>query len=154
MNKVLAHIVGALGLVASLLLGIVAWEILQRSGVFDPVPFKDVEVLEKTVDGDIVTVHFRYIKTACTIRRLRVVGETLGVIGDVPWKTSDGRTAAIEREPGLQTGTLIIDTQGNDVVEVRTRHDCDGMDIHRVFLRLVLKGDDAVVGQTRGLKAK
>jgi hypothetical protein len=154
MNAFLGHVVGALALLAAILLGIVAWEWLQRTGAFLPVPFEDVEVTEKSLDDGVLYVRFNYIKRACTIRKLRMVGITLGVVEDLEWRWEDGRELTIDMEPGAQSGAFLIETNGNDIVEIRTRHDCDGVSVHRTFLRLELKNGDPQLGQTRSLKLK
>lgn len=102
-----------------------------------PIPYENVIVHRQILDGD--TLHFvaTFAKRGCTLVRFVVVGEIVGVTGFLPWKDLDGLARDYDRTAGLQTLRLeIIGASHVDHVELRTRHDCDGVVVDRVFARI------------------
>ena len=101
-----------------------------------PQPYKDVVVteVERTDDGYIV--HANFIKTECTFRRIEVFGINTGVPIYLKWSALDGSPATdYDRSIGKQhLIILVITTDADyDTLEIRTRHDCDGQLVDKVF---------------------
>jgi hypothetical protein len=101
-----------------------------------PQPYKDVVVteLERTDEGYVV--HANFIKTACTFKRLEVFGINTGIPVYLEWKAQDGSPATdYDRSIGKQhLIILVITTESDyDTLEIRTRHDCNGQLVDKVF---------------------
>lgn len=102
----------------------------------DPSPYKDVviESVERTDDGYIVSANF--IKTQCEFKRLEVFGLNTGVPIYLKWKALDGSPATnYDRSIGKQNMVILAITvdRDYDALEVRTRHDCNGKLVDKVF---------------------
>lgn len=121
----------------------VAWGALMASCVLlwasllEPAPYRNVDVrsLER-VGGEIhLTANFE--KTGCKFQRLRIVGSVAGLRRFLAWRDLDGLPDNEDRGKGRQTLRIAINAlQGFDWIEVRTRHDCDGEKVDRVFYRI------------------
>ena len=101
-----------------------------------PSPYKDVvvESVERTEDGYIVSANF--IKTQCEFRRLEVFGVNTGVPIYLKWKALDGSPATdYDRSIGKQHMVILAITADRDydTIEIRTRHDCNGELVDKVF---------------------
>lgn len=103
-----------------------------------PNPYKDVSVVEISRDSEVLTVIANFIKTDCTIQRFEVVGSSLGVTRFLSYKDLDNLTVEHNRTLGSQTLRVAIETNGRkyDWIELRTRHDCEGREVDKVFLRI------------------
>lgn len=104
----------------------------------EPRPYKGVELREySVVDDRHVAFVATFQKTACTFRRLQVVGSSADQTEFLDWRDLDGLTGTEDRTHGYQTMRLEFDLKrdGYDWVEVRTRHDCNGRAVDKVFLR-------------------
>ena len=104
-----------------------------------PHPYKDVVVteVERTDDGYIV--HANFIKTDCTFKRLEVFGSNTGVLVYLDWSALDGSPATdYDRSIGKQYMIILVITADADydTLEIRTRHDCDGSVVDKVFTRI------------------
>lgn len=101
-----------------------------------PVPYTDVHVesLERTDAGYIVDAHF--LKTDCTFVRLEAFGINTGVPLYLDWVAEDGSPARdYDRSLGFQRLVILVKDGGKDyeTIELRTRHDCDGVFVDKVF---------------------
>lgn len=101
-----------------------------------PSPYKDVVVdsVERTDDGYIVSANF--IKTECEFKRLEVFGVNTGVPIYLKWRALDGSPATdYDRSIGKQYLVILAITadEDYDTLEIRTRHNCNGELVDKVF---------------------
>lgn len=101
-----------------------------------PSPYKNVvvESVERTDDGYIVSASF--IKTQCEFKRLEVFGLNTGVPIYLKWKALDGSPATdYDRSIGKQHMVILAITADGDydTLEIRTRHNCNGELVDKVF---------------------
>lgn len=104
-----------------------------------PQPYSDVEVLAVTKSGDNVTIEATFVKNECTFVRLEVFGDATGVPIRLKWAGVDGTPDNYDRVAGSQY--LAIEVHGAksfDNLEVRTRHNCDGVVVDKVFANVDL----------------
>ena len=102
----------------------------------EPQPYKDVVVTEVERTDDGYVVHANFIKTECTFKRLEVFGINTGVHIYLKWSALDGSPATdYDRSIGKQhLIILVITTDADyDTLEIRTRHDCGGKLVDKVF---------------------
>jgi len=109
--------------------------------VSDPVPYKDVVItsVERTDEGYVVAASF--IKSECKFKRLEVFGINTGVPVYLEWKALDGSPATdYDRSIGKQYLMILAITSGKDhhTLEIRTRHDCDGKLVDKIFAKIDL----------------
>lgn len=110
--------------------------------VLAPVPYKNVRLIESyRTDGyRYFTVNFE--KTDCDIVEFVVIGTSLGVKTNLTrqWQAldgyADGKTPPQDRSVGDQQlrGRLNVEGQYFNEYQIRTRHDCDGIDVDKIFL--------------------
>ena len=101
-----------------------------------PVPYKDVVVTEVERTDDGYVVHASFIKTECTFKRLEVFGSNTGVPVYLRWSSLDGSpTTVYDRSIGKQHLIVLVITSGADydTLEIRTRHDCGGKLVDKIF---------------------
>lgn len=101
-----------------------------------PTPYRDVEIVQyDVIDGEI-TLTANFTKTECVFNRLRVVAGVAGETEFLKWRDIDGLPENHDRNAGQQTLRIGIALQrdGYDWIEIRTRHDCDGEIVDKVFL--------------------
>lgn len=103
-----------------------------------PVPYRDVELTRYSVEGGEMRLVANFEKTDCVFERLRIVGAAAGETEFLKWRDLDGLPDNHDRSAGRQTLRIAVklERDGYDWVEVRTRHDCDGEQVDRVFLHL------------------
>ena len=106
-----------------------------------PVPYRNVVVedVQEVDEGYIVTANF--VKTDCTFQRLEVFGVNTGVPIYLVWQPLDGSPSTdYDRSIGRQHMKILANKQGwtFDTLEIRTRHDCDGVIVDRVFASIRL----------------
>lgn len=106
------------------------------SGLFQQAPYKDVEVLEESLDlkeGYILIANFE--KVACAFDSLSVVGVLQGQTKVLMWEDLDDLGKAHNRAVGRQTLRIKANTEGIswDRIEVRTRHRCNDRYVSKVF---------------------
>jgi len=121
-----------------LLFGLVFTAMLQATlwVLSEPDPYKDVVVhnVEKVDKGYIVTASF--VKTECTFKRLEVFGLNTGIPIYLKWEALDGSPSTdYDRSVGSQYLVILAITADEEyeVLEIRTRHDCNGVAVDKVF---------------------
>lgn len=106
-------------------------------GVFDPIPYQDVKVRSVERVGGVVHFEADFVKRGCTFQAIAFVGVGFsGVSPPLPWSDSPGaEREEANRLAGRQTMSVDVDIGGAafDELEVKTRHDCDGQIIDKVF---------------------
>ncbi|MGB1266337.1 MAG: hypothetical protein ACPG6L_11500 [Nereida ignava] len=104
----------------------------------EPTPYRDVELVRYSVENNEIRLVANFTKTDCEFQRLRVVAATAGETEFLRWRDLDGLPQDHDRNAGQQTLRIAIklERSGYDWVEVRTRHDCDGHLVDRVFLHM------------------
>lgn len=120
----------------------VAFGGLAREGfeaAFAHVPYRNVDIIDAHMDGENFVLTANFTKTDCVFSRLSVVGIGFDQTHQLQWKDQDdlGQGQEHDREIGNHTLRIIADTEGLelDFIEVRTRHDCDGHTVDRLFTR-------------------
>jgi hypothetical protein len=118
--------------------------LLPWSSLLGSEPYTDVEIteVERTDDGYIV--HANFIKTDCTFKRLEVFGSNTGVLVYLDWSALDGSPATdYDRSIGKQHMIILVITADvdYDTLEIRTRHDCDGVVVDKVFATIDLESE-------------
>jgi hypothetical protein len=120
----------------------VALVLLQRFGVFEPIPYrvlKETVTWEKTNSGVIYRAQF--LKDACRYDRLIVRGVYFDQVDPrpIPWRSIAGDQG--DREAGQQGLEIAIGplAQEYEALEIRTRHICDGKPVDRLFDRIDLE---------------
>jgi hypothetical protein len=108
------------------------------STLFEPQPYKDVEIVSVMEVADYVIVKANFYKNECVFNRLEVIGTDLGQTYRLDWENADNNDhdEGYDRAVGKQTLRIKIFTNGNpyDQFEIRTRHVCeDGKVIDGVF---------------------
>ena len=100
------------------------------STLFEPQPYKDVEIVSVMEVADYVLVKANFYKTQCVFDRLEVVGTDLGETYRLEWENEEvsDTDKDYDRALGSQTLRIKIFTGGNpyDQYELRTRHICEG----------------------------
>lgn len=128
-------------LLGFLLVSAVAVPIMMDMGYFTPAPYSEVELIEISDNGGHVVMSASFLKTDnCEFRKLAVFGKALGHWVELPWSDPTGEKG--DRITGYQSLTLDIVTGGEfySEIEVRTRHDCGGHKIDRVFINIDMEG--------------
>lgn len=104
---------------------------------WEPTPYRDVEL--RSYEATPRTLRFvaTFEKTACEFQKLTVVGSDAGETELLNWQDLDGSGPDVDRIRGRQTLRLevALKRRGYDWVEVRTRHDCEGRKVDKVFIR-------------------
>ena len=97
-----------------------------------PIPYRDVFITEQWRVGDWLHVTAKFIKTECTFMKLNAIGHELGETFPLVW--NDREAPEGDRLRGLQTLRINIeDYLQPDTIEIRTRHDCAGVEVDRTF---------------------
>jgi hypothetical protein len=106
--------------------------------LLQPVPYSSVAVTRSEIIGNNLFVTANFIKTDCTFVRLTVVGFAGGETDILPWRDDDGLSDDFDRELGTQTLNIVASTRSisYDWFEIRTRHDCDGEIVDKVFAHI------------------
>ena len=113
--------------------------------VLTPRPYWGVELVESRQDGVWRYITVNFVKGDC--RRVDVVfsGHRLGIIDDLTryWNALDGVEADHDRIEGTQTlrGRLFTGETQYEAYEIRTRHDCDGKRVDKLFVRIEADAD-------------
>jgi hypothetical protein len=121
--------------------------ILYTGGQFllGPNPYTKVVVestQEATINGEAgwrILAHFE--KTACEFVRLEVVGITLGVPEIIKWDPIDNDSRDYDRNVGQQVLEIFVKPYDGayDTLEIRTRHNCAGKSVDKVFATISLR---------------
>lgn len=114
--------------------------LLPWANLLEARPYTKVEVVSVTVEDDHILVIANFRKNECVFKRLEVFGEDLGQTYRLQWSNAG---VAIEEDlgpnydrlAGDQTLRLRVQTDGQpyDRIEIRTRHECDGVIVDKVF---------------------
>lgn len=127
-----------LDLIVGMVLGLLLMvPIMHSRGYFSPVPFSYVSTDEVFEDGGLLYVTATFTKTdQCVFEKLGVFGENLGAWRELRWEDVDGPSG--DRIEGQHTLRLVIDVRFGPytVIEIRTRHDCNGRKKDSIFLSL------------------
>ncbi len=129
----------SLGFLLGLVLAYPAWI---ASGVFNPIPYREVEVVEQQKTGNKLHLVVNFIKEPdCRLQDFQVLGERLGTFKPLKWQSSDGPQESYDKNAGINTMDVVITIPETPVtsIEIRTRHDCDGVVVEKTFLRLPLE---------------
>lgn len=138
-NKAANFLVGsAIGL---LFLAPIMWE----RGVFDPVPYRDVDVLSVEQGDGYVDISFSFVKVGCVVDSAVALGERLGFLNILSFDSSQGGDAA-DRLAGSQVVNLRVLTGdiAFDAIEIRTRHICGGQVDYNADGEVSIRGGKAV----------
>lgn len=119
-----------------------AW-VLILSPVLSPSPYYGVEVLRAERTAGSIALVANFEKTDCTFDRLTVIASEAGETFILLWSDLDGFPEDHDRDAGEQTLRISIamGERNPDWVEVRTRHDCDGELVDRVFAHIDIPED-------------
>ena len=104
-----------------------------------PTPYRDVELVTGQFLGDEYHIVANFEKTDCTFKRLTVIGYAAGVTEFLEYRNSGLDLGYdYDRDAGEQTLRIAFKLKKDfyDWVEIRTRHDCDGELVDKVFLHL------------------
>ena len=136
-SNVRASIIGVLAFIFGAVLMV---PVLHQYGAFEPTPYRVTDVTHWREDG-LVRVRVRFIKDDCEYERGVIWGTYFGEVDPRPltWRNIPGNIG--DRTKGEHTADLVIGPlrQPYERIEMRTRHDCDGEKVDRVFFRIDLK---------------
>jgi len=125
-----------LGVIALLGIGILP-KLADRLGLFEPVPYRDVQIQSVEAEGDTLHIKGTFVKTRanCVFEKAVVMGLGLGGVTPLVWTEFRGPNMSAQRTPGLQPldWTINLDGQLFDNIEIRTRHDCAGNRVDRTL---------------------
>lgn len=100
-------------------------------------PYRGVDVRKAERVGSEVHFVANFTKTNCKFQRLRVVASIADETRFLAWRDLDKLPENEDRGQGRQTLRIGINAlPGFDWIEIRTRHDCDGKKVDRVFHRI------------------
>lgn len=107
-----------------------------------PTPYRSVvvESVDRVEGGYVVTANF--LKTDCTFQRLEVFGINTGIPIYLEWEALDGSPSTdYDRSVGRQHLKILANKQSwdFDTLEIRTRHDCDGRIVDKVFASIAIR---------------
>lgn len=113
--------------------------------VLTPRPYWHVEVIEAWRDGPWVYITVNFVKGNCIREDVVFLGRRLGLTDNLTrgWSALDGVEDNHDRLEGEQTlrGRLFVDSVSYERIEIRTRHDCDGRRVDKVFMGVDLNAD-------------
>lgn len=125
-------------LLLGLLLGFgVSIPFLSDRGYFGAVPYSYVTLHEAVRDGDAIHIVATFLKTdQCEFNAMGVFGLALGRWVELEWDDPDGPKG--DRLEGYQTLDIFVKSGAMEYtdIEIRTRHDCDGKKVDKIFLSL------------------
>jgi len=101
-------------------------------------PYWDVELVSSDVlrDGDVKIVANFVKGKDCTLVEFLPVGIGFSGATNLTHTDLDGRGAADDRLAGTTSLRIIVHTDGveYDSIELRTRHNCSGLKVDRIFI--------------------
>lgn len=139
--KYKARFHGLLRLTAGLVLVNLALFVIQYWPRHVPTPYSDVELREALLTEDQqLVIHADFVKIGCVFERLSVVGIGLTGAHLLEWVDDDALGPAYDRAAGIQSLRVKISLGDfkHDRIEIRTRHDCDGELVDKLFLEYTL----------------
>jgi hypothetical protein len=106
-------------------------------GDFEPTPYDNVELQSIQLEEEYIDVEYTFFKRECDFAALGVFGAVFEQYDALKWIdiSLDKNQHQENRLHGDQTMTLRIFTNGipYEYFEIRTRHDCDGRNVDKVF---------------------
>lgn len=100
-----------------------------------PIPYRDVEIVEQWIEDGWLNITATFIKTDCKFVKLVPVGFGLGVTYVLDWRDRVGLQG--DRLRGMTTLRIAMSPLDRiDYIDLRTRHDCGGRTVDKVFARL------------------
>jgi hypothetical protein len=133
-----------LRLTAALVVANAALLVVQYWPHEEPEPYRDVALTSAvlTADNKNLLLHAVFVKTDCVFVRLSVVGVGLNGAHLLEWESIDGLGQDYDRIAGLHSLRLKIALGEfeHDRLEIRTRHDCDGEMVDKLFLEYSMRG--------------
>jgi len=110
-----------------------------------PVPYTDVTVLAMTPAPKGYQIEVLFVKNTCTFKRLEVFGNNTGVLQYLTWFAQDGSPSKdYDRSKGQQYMNIVAETEHDayDAIEIRTRHECAGVVVDKLFARIDINKAD------------
>lgn len=104
--------------------------------VLTPRPYKDVIREHVEIDDDRLYIVWTFVKLECDIQRFDVIGGINNVTKVVKWRDEDGLTIDETRTVGRQTLRMSFPIESFDWIEFRTKHDCNGQTVFKLFDRM------------------
>lgn len=108
--------------------------------ILAPRPYWGVELVETRQDGVWRYITANFTKGECRREDVVFLGHRLGLTDNLTkaWQGLDGVEDGHDRLEGEQTlrGRLYTGAVSYEAIEIRTRHDCDGKRVDKVFLRI------------------
>jgi len=132
-------IFGLIGFGLAMLLLVVPY--FSNIGAFQPIPYR-VTKTEWAVKDGYIEAKVTFWKDQCRFERMIARGVFFDEVDPRLIHIADMDAEMGDRLIGLETVRLKIGPLRADyeTVEVRTRHDCDGQKVDRIFLRMHLHG--------------
>jgi len=103
-------------------------------------PYSDVDVVLVSPEGDGVVITANFRKNECVFSRLEVFGYVFDELQILTWEnvvvgSEEDYGPNYDRTNGGQTLRIRVKTNGVDYdkLEIRTRHDCNGKTVDKVF---------------------
>ena len=97
------------------------------NGLFEPVPYKNVEVVMVRKEGNFVEFVANFEKTDCKFVELVPVGQLFNTTKPLFWQDLQTGKKDVDRLKGKQTLHIRIRHEDMDTIEIRLRHQC-GLD--------------------------
>lgn len=95
--------------------------------LMEPIPYRDVHIVEQWREGDYLHITATFIKTDCTFKHLVAEGFWLGLPRRLP--VTDRDVPRGDRLKGVHALRINIgDVERTDEIELRTRHECYARD--------------------------
>jgi len=114
-------------------------------------PYKGVKVI--SIDRTPAGIDFfaTFEKTECRFKALEVVAGSFGETSFLVWRDLDGLPPDYDRGAGAHTLRIAFDFGAIDPdwIEIRTRHDCAGKKVDKVFFRIEPVADFSDLAQGR-----
>ncbi len=104
--------------------------------IIEPKPYTNVVRKEAFIKDERLFFYWNFKKIKCDIKRFDTVVGISGVTKLVTFRDEDGLTINDTRTSGLQTLRISIELENYDFVEFRTKHDCDGRSVFKLFDRI------------------
>lgn len=118
--------------------------LLPWSSLVGAEPYTNVEITEVERTDEGYVVHASFIKNECTFKRLEVFGINTGRPIYLKWSPLDGSPSTdYDRSIGKQHLIILVITADvdYDTLEIRTRHDCDGEVVDKVFATIDVESE-------------
>lgn len=109
---------------------------------FEKVPYTSVKLNSIERQDHWVHLHFTFNKKDCVFKKLVVVGKGFGVTELLRWHSLGVSKNLGDRIKGLHSWRFRVYAPKNayDQVEIRTRHDCEGELVDKVFNEIEVTG--------------